>query len=385
MVRNRWEAHDEQRTVGVDNRIALFSASLRGGGAERVMVNLAHGFVERGLTVDLVLASAEGPYLSQVPPRANIIDLRASRTVLSLPGLVRYLRERQPRALISAMSHINLLALWAKSLSGVSTRIIASVHNQLSYSSAPKGRRLALRALPYLMRRCYPQAERVVAVSHCVADELIKTIKLPRDKIAVIYNPVVTPELFEKAKQPAQHAWFAQPRPPVILSVGRLTEQKDYSTLIRAFAEFRQRHAARLMILGEGEQRPILEELVKALGVERDVALPGFVGNPYAFMSKAAVFVLSSRWEGLPTVLIEALALGMTVISTNCKCGPAEILDGGRYGQLVPVGDSKALAEAIEQALFHPRDKLSNNSWAAFGLNAAVEQYMNLACAGAHA
>jgi glycosyltransferase involved in cell wall biosynthesis len=341
------------------------------------MINLARGFTGRGIQVDLVLAQATGPYLSQVPPHVRIVDLRARRVLASLFSLARYLRDNKPVALISAMGHVNMVALWAKWVSGVPTKIIVSIHIP-SIGMPPKGRAWVPRIMPYLSRLFYPRAARIVAVSQCVADDLIQTTGLPRDKIVVIYNPVVVPELFEKATQRIAHPWFEGSERSVILSVGRLEPQKDYPTLIRAFAELRRRHDVRLMILGEGEERPVLARLISELGVEQDVALPGFVDNPYPFMAKAAVFVLSSKWEGLPTVLIEALALGAPVVSTSCDCGPAEILGKDRYGELVPVADPNALVPAIERCLTRPRNSNGGKCAITFGLDRAVEQYMNI-------
>jgi glycosyltransferase involved in cell wall biosynthesis len=340
------------------------------------MVNLARGFTKRGIDVDLVLAQARGPYLSQVPARACIVDLRASKTLSSLLPLARYLRDKQPVALISAIGHANLVALWAKWLSGVSTKVIVSVHTHSS-GVQPNGHVWAVRMMPFLSRLFYPRAARIVAVSQCVANDLINTTGLPPDKISVIYNPVVFPELFERATHPIAHPWFDQPRQRIILSAGRLAPEKDYPTLIRAFAKLRRRHAVRLMILGEGGERPVLAKLITELGVEQDVTLPGFVDNPYPFMAKAAVFVLCSKREGLPTALIEALALGTPVVSTRSG-GPAEVLGKDLCGELVPVGDSKALVPAIERCLTRPRKSDGGKCAVAFGFDHAIKRYMDI-------
>ncbi|MGI9952916.1 glycosyltransferase [Moorellaceae bacterium AZ2] len=341
-------------------RLTLFLPSLRGGGAERVMVNLARGFVEQGLDVDLVLAKAEGPYLSQVPPKVRVIDLGAPRVLASLPGLVRYLRRERPQALLSAMDHANVVALWARRTARVPTRVVVSVHNTVSRASA-NAPSLRARFTPLWVRLFYPWAEAVVAVSKGVAEDLIRFTGLPREKVRVIYNPVVTPELFAKTEEPLDHPWFAPGEPPVVLSVGRLTPPKDYPTLIRAFALVRKERPARLMILGEGEERSKLEALVRELGLEADVALPGFVDNPYKYMKRAAVFVLSSAWEGFGNVLVEAMAVGMPVVSTDCPSGPAEILEGGKWGDLVPVGNVELLAKAVVHTL-------ENNSFRTKGI-----------------
>ena len=195
----------------------------------------------------------------------------------------------------------------------------------------------------------------------------------------VIYNPVVTPELYQKITEFSEHPWFAPNSPPVILGVGRLEMQKDFATLIRAFAKVQSQRPARLMILGEGISRPQLEALVRELGVAENVTLPGFVANPYAYMARSAVFVLSSLFEGLPTVLIEAMAAGTSVVSTDCKSGPAEILERGLYGKLVPVGDIEAMAKAIISTLDRPVDAvLLQQKAAEFSLKKSVAQYLEV-------
>lgn len=356
-------------------RLALFLPSLRGGGAERVMVHLARGFAERGFQVDLVLAKAEGPYLAEVPPSVRVVDLRASRVLFSLPGLVRYLRKERPYALLSALNHANVIVCLAHRLARVPSRLVISEHNTLSASRPQNARG---RLLPWFMRWTYPWADAVIAVSQGVAEDLVRTLGISAERVKVIYNPVVDDDLLTKSKEPLDHPWFTEGAPPVILGVGRLTEQKDFPNLIRAFALVRAQRPARLMILGEGELRPQLEALVHELGLQDDVALPGFVKNPYAYMARAAVFVLSSRWEGLGVALIEAMASGTPVVSTDCPSGPREILEDGRWGRLVPVGDVDALAEAIVTTLDeteHP-DVVARAK--EFNVNYAVENYLKV-------
>lgn len=359
-----------------DCRIALFLPSLRGGGAERVMVNLARGFAERGLKVDLVLAKAEGPYLSQVPPGVQVVDLGVSRILASLPGLVRYLRRERPKALLSALDHANVVALWAREFAGVPVQVVVSVHSTPSRATA-NARSLRARLMPLWVRTFYPWAHAVVAVSQGVAEDLLRMTGLPLENVRVIYNPVVTPELFIKAEEPVEHPWFSPGESPVILGVGRLTAAKDYPTLIRAFALVRKERPARLMILGEGEERPKLEAIVRDMGLERDVALPGFVENPYKYMRRAGVFVLSSSWEGFGNVLVEAMAVGTPVVSTDCPSGPAEILEGGKWGRLVPVGDQEALAFAILAWLDEKRGRAAERV-RFFVLEEIAEQYAEI-------
>jgi len=357
--------------------VAFFLPSLGGGGAERVIVNLAQGFAGRGLKVDLVLAKAEGAYLSQIPLQVRVVDLGARRVLCSLPGLVRYLRRERPQAMLSTLNHANIIALWAKKLAHVPTRLVVREANTVSME-ATNVATLKGKLMPHLIRIFYPWADAIVANSRGVAEDLMKLTGLPPDNIKVIYNPVVTPELFVKAEEPLDHPWFGPGEPPVILGVGRLTKQKDFPTLIRTFALVRKERPARLMILGEGEERPNLEALVRELGLEEDVALPGFVENPYKYMKRAAVFVLSSRWEGLPNALIEALALGAPVVATDCHGGPREILEDGKWGHLVPIGDIEALAKAILNVLYKPelQEGAIERVTQLFGLDYVIMEYL---------
>jgi glycosyltransferase involved in cell wall biosynthesis len=223
----------------------------------------------------------------------------------------------------------------------------------------------------------YPWADRITAVSEGVADDLAQAAGIPRERIQVIYNPVVTPEFKAKTEAPLDHPWFAPGEPPVVVGAGRLTIQKDFPALIRAFARVRQARPARLLILGEGEERSALEAVVRQLGVERDVSLPGFVSNPYPYMRRAALFVLSSRWEGLPGVLIEAMYCGARLVATDCPSGPREILADGRYGQLVPVGDVAALADAVRAGLDGHIPVPPAESWRLFEAGTVVDQYID--------
>jgi glycosyltransferase involved in cell wall biosynthesis len=355
--------------------IAFFLPSLLGGGAERVILNLVQGITERGLPVDLVLAAAEGPFLDQLPPAVRLVDLRAPRVLRSLGPLVGYLRRERPRVLVSSMSHANLVALWAARLAGRATPVVVTEHNTLS---AVEQGVLERGLWPPLLRAFYPWASQVVAVSHGAADDFARTSGLPRARMHVVYNPVITPAMMALARQTPDHPWFAPGQPPVILGVGRLTRQKDFPTLIRAFAEVRGRRPGRLIILGEGEERPGLEGLVRELGLSDHVALPGFRDNAMTYMAGSALFVLSSAWEGLPTVLIEALAAGTQVVSTDCPSGPREILQEGRLGRLVPVGDVAALAGAMVDALDRPSETVPLDALTPFTRDAAVDNYLRL-------
>lgn len=358
-------------------RVALLVPSLRGGGAERVMLLLANSLAKMGYDIDLVLVRAEGPYLTEVADGVRVVDLQAPRVAFSIPPLIRYLRSEKPSTMLTALSHAGVAGALATLLAGTRTRIIVSEHSTIS-RSVVRNVTPAVRLALLLVRWAYMRASGIVAVSTGVAEDLSRTLRIPPERITVIYNPVVTPELVLRSKEPVLDPWFADGEPPVILGVGRLTPAKGFDTLIGAFARVLKTHTCRLIILGEGELRGPLEEQVRNLGIESHVRLPGFVDNPYAYMRRAKVFVLSSVWEGLPTVLIEALACDCQVVATDCPSGPVEILDGGKLGTLVPVGDTKKLAQAIITALHRNTNPIELDHLKQFHLTTAVVAYSNL-------
>jgi len=358
-------------------RVAFFLPSLRGGGAERVALNLAQSFADYGVVSDLVAVSGKGEFEGQIPAGVRLVDLGASRVILGLPRLVSYLRRERPTAIISFMDHAGIVALLARRLSGASTRVICTIHNTLTHA-APNSSTLRSRLMPAFLRMFYPQADEVVAVSHGVASSFSEVTGFPLTKIRVIYNPVITPGLQTAGAGSAGHPWLSDGGPPVVIGVGRLTRQKDFSSLVRAFARVVEKRPARLLILGEGEERSSLELLVRELGLESSVALPGFLAGAHACMAQSAVFVLSSRWEGLPTVLIEALAVGTRVVATDCPSGPREILRGGELGRLVPPGDIPALAEGIVSALSGGGPRATAADLAPYTPAVAVDRYLRL-------
>lgn len=359
------------------SRVALFLGFFGGGGIERITANLAHGFVKSGIKIDLLHYDRESPHLWRLPSETRIIPLKASTVYQTLPGIVSYLRREPPSALLSASHYMNEISVLAKIISGSQTRLIVAEHNQLSKTTR-NATKLKDRLSPLASRLLYPWADGIVAVSDGVAKDLAQISHLPLDKIQTIYNPVITKEMLANAAEPVDHPWLTEKKCPVMLGVGKLEAQKDFPNLIRAFAKVRAVQEARLIILGWGPDRPELEALIKELNLEDDVDLPGYVQNPYAYMAKASLFVLSSAWEGLPTVLIEAMALGTPVVSTDCESGPSEILAGGKYGHLVPVGDSQALADAILQVL-SGNSKSVDSSWLdQFTLETATQKYLNI-------
>jgi glycosyltransferase involved in cell wall biosynthesis len=357
------------------DRLAFLTSSMNGGGAQRAMLKLAVGIARRGHRVDLVLGRAEGPYLAEVPGSLRVVDLGAPRLLAALPALTGYLRRECPLAMLSALDYVNIVALWARRAAGSTTRLVVSERNTLSAAMAHAAR-WRMRPMPWLIRRFYPWAEGVVAVSEGVADDLAAVTGLPRNRIEVIYNPVVTPDMAAMLREPVRHPWFRPGEPPVVLGVGRLTAQKDFATLVRAFASAHPRSEARLVILGEGPERASLEALVARCGVSGRVALPGFVANPYPYMASSGVFVLSSAWEGLPGVLIEALYCGVPVVATDCPSGPREVLRGG-HGRLVGVGDVEAMATEIDKALAGAVPRPGPDSWKSFDQEVVVQRYLD--------
>ncbi len=368
------------------------------------MLNLAEAFAARGHRVDLVLCRPHGHFLADVPDTVRLIPLRSAsrwRRLLRanwseirrtpsliwplirfdkasyLPGLADYLRSHRPDALLAAATYPNLMAVWGRRVAGVNTRVILTEHNHLSSKVARASKRWKLP----LVRHVYPHGDWIVATSNGVADDLSMTADIPRERISTIYNPVVNPRLLEKSRAPVDHPWFRGDGPPVVLSVGKLIERKDFATLLRAFRRVRAQRDARLVILGEGKQRDRLTRLAVELGIRDFVDLPGFSLNPFAYMARSAVFVLSSRWEGLGLVLIEALACGCPVVSTDCPSGPAEILDHGKYGALAPVGRDSELADAILSTLEKPPPRERGEERATmFDVEVASHRYLELLC-----
>ena len=359
-------------------RIALLVHDLRGGGAERVTVSLANGFASYSFIVDLVMINKVGneSYFDALSPDVNVVELEQSRTLTSPIGFWRYLNAKRPRIIISAMTHINVASIIANLASFRRTDLIVVEHNQLSRNRNSKSGlvRFAYHLVPWL----YRYATIVGAVSEGVKSDLAETAKFPIDRIRVLHNPVVTPELLEQSQQPLEHPWFVDGAPPVILGVGRLTTQKSFDMLIDAFAAVRSKVPARLVILGDGPDREALEMRAMSSGRGEDIELIGFVSNPFAYMRRAAVFALSSRWEGLPTVLIEAMACSLPVVATDCPSGPAEILRKGELGRLTPVGDVAAFADALLETLERPpaRESLEDRA-SDFNVDNAVARYLS--------
>ncbi len=335
------------------HRVAMLLPRLSGGGAERVFLDLASEWVDQH-EVDLVVMRKEGELVDHVPHGVRLVDLGIQREAVlgaleATRAFARYLRERAPRAVVSTLYWANLVALWGAWISRRDPRVLLrhpNMHSRIPEEDVD-------RVFRAMARVFYPRAERFVAVSSGVKQELVDAFGVPSERVSVVPNPVPVDRIREDAKAPLEHAFYEE-GDPVVIGMGSLTRQKDFATLIDAFARVNETRASRLLILGEGPLRSALEERVRERGLEERVDLPGFVENPFPYLDRADVFALSSRWEGLPNVLLQALAVGTPSVSTDCPSGPDEILTGPLERFLCPVGDEEALAERILEALEDP-------------------------------
>lgn len=331
-------------------RICIFIPSLGGGGAERMMVILANEFSERGYCVDLILAKSGNTYMQLLSEKVNIINLNSSRTITSILPLAKYLYTNKPRAILSALTDANIVTILAHKISFSSARLVISERSVLSYKLKTLNKTLSF-VIKALTQITYPLSHKIIAISNKVAEDLYETIYLKRSRISTIYNPVIHPQMLQSLKEEIPHIWLKEKTTPIIVSVGRLSYSKDFENLINSFSLLLKRKKAKLIILGEGELRKPLEKIVSDLSLENYIIMPGFVDNPYIYMKHADIFVQSPRYEGFGNVLVEAMACGKQVISTDCIGGPAEILENGKWGKLVPVGDAQAMANAMFDSL----------------------------------
>jgi len=363
-------------TMSEARRLAVLISFSGAGGVERMVLNLIEGIAARGVAVDLLAIRADSAHLGELPQGVRLLDLGVRHSALAVLPLVRYLRRQRPDALLVAKDRAIRAAALARRLAGWRGRLVGRLGTNLT---AALGEHSAvarwLRTAP--MRVLYRGVDQIVAVSEGVAEDTRRITGLPARRVVVVRNPVVTPQLADLAAAPSPHPWLDMPGLPVILGAGRLTEQKDFATLLRAFALVQTKRPSRLLILGEGRLRGPLETLAGELGVSGQVALPGFSPNPYAWIARAALFVLSSAWEGSPNVLTEALALGIPAVATDCPSGPRELLAGGRYGPLVAVGDHAGLAAAMLATLDAPLPAATlREAVADYTVEAAAQGYL---------
>ncbi|WP_411887148.1 glycosyltransferase [Hydrocarboniphaga effusa] len=350
------DPHSGQASGGVANkRLAVLLSFSGDGGVERMVTHLCTEFANH-VQVDLLAIKAQGHHVSRIPPSVNLIRLESRHSWTSVGEIARYLRQAKPDAMLVAKDRAGRAAIRARARVGAQMPLWIRLGTNLSAALERKSAfNRWLRTAP--MRRLYALASGVIAVSEGVRQDTLAITGLAPERVRVIRNPVITPELEALAREPVDHPWLPpreQRGEPVIMGMGRLTRQKDFPTLIRAFAAMQAQRPARLILLGEGRDRDALAALAQELGVADRLHFAGFQKNPYAWLSKADLFVLSSAWEGSPNALTEALALGVPSVSTRCPSGPDELLAEGRYGPLVNVGDHAALAVAMSQVLAEP-------------------------------
>jgi glycosyltransferase involved in cell wall biosynthesis len=357
--------------------------SLVGGGAERVVTLLLQHINRKKFEPTLVMHKRAGVYLDELPSDLRIIDLGLrKRTLYGLPNtiwrLARIIRREKPNAVLSFLTYCNLITIAAARLSGVKTAVVVSERIHLTMELKAEARKYSL--LQKLgVRALYPLADRVVANSRGIKKDLVENFGVHAKKVEVIYNPVDIRRISRLAREPVDHPWFRD-KFPVVIAVGRLEPQKGYPYLLRAFARVKKTRPCRLVMLGEGEERRRLEHLAQELGIEQDVAFLGFQKNPFKYLARADVFVLSSLWEGFPNVIIEAMVCGMPVIASNCPGGPGEIIENGSNGLLVPPTDERALADAILSVLDNPKlakrlVKSGKRRAQDFSINRKIEEY----------
>jgi glycosyltransferase involved in cell wall biosynthesis len=367
-------------SLGADpngRRIAIVLPNLAGGGAERLSLDLAGEFIARGYAVDFVLLQKFGALLQLTPSKAQIHELGACR-FRSVPlAFARYLRRRRPDAVIANMWPLTTTCVTGAILSRHAGRIVVVDHNPLSRQYAQRGRSTKL-SMSASIGTLYRLADARIGVSSGVVDDLAAIGGISRTRFEVIYNPVpVRDAAAADALLVADAAWGAG-QGARILSVGSFKAQKNQALAIRALARA-PAEMGRLLLLGDGPMRNELAALAAAEGVADRVIMPGFFADPSPFYRSADLFVLSSDYEGFGNVIVEALSFGLPVVSTDCPSGPAEILENGRYGRLVPVGDADALARAMGEALAatHDREALRRRA-RDFSLEAAADRYLAL-------
>jgi glycosyltransferase involved in cell wall biosynthesis len=396
---NLHSAFAPPHSTGGTRHVAIFMYRLSGGGAQRRSVALANGLAAQGYDVDFIVINDRSKIRDQLSPRLRFIALnspqwgglhaalyrrlpfRLIRVYLGAAAFARYLLAENPGAVIAASNRVLLSAVVARQLAG---RPMPLVLRATNFPSGNLNLWAPLRPVVDIGLRCllhliYPSATMTVAVADGVADEVARLSAVPRERIVTIFEPVLDETVVDKSKAPLAHPWLAAGEPPVLLGVGHLRMQKDFPTLIRAFALARKKRRIRLVLLGEGSQRPRLQSVIAALGVADDVYLAGYTENPFSWMARASLFVLSSAWEGLPAVLIEAMACGCPVVSTDCPSGPSEILEYGKYGRLVPCRDPQSLADAIIATLDAPvrRQALIDRAQV-FSAKASVDRYIEV-------
>jgi glycosyltransferase involved in cell wall biosynthesis len=333
--------------------VAVFASTSGHSGVDRALGHLVPAMARRGHQVDVLQVRGHGPFFNDPPPGVRIVDLGVRNTYAALPALVRYLRRYKPQVLLTDKDKVNRLALLAKWIARVQTRNVVRLGTTVSVNLASRGW-LQRQVQRLSIGRCYTLADALIVPSIGVAEDIAGYTGLSRHKIHVVPTPAIPKERFQETPTVPNHPWFERNGPPIILGVGELSKRKDFATLMRAFAIVRQQRPCRLLILGEGNERMRLSKLASDLSISNDVELRGHVTNPHNYMAHASVLGFTSRWEGMPLVLIEALASGLPIVATDCPSGPAELLQNGLYGDLVDIGDTEALAVNLLKILDNP-------------------------------
>ncbi len=358
-------------------KLAILISFSGDGGVEKMMINLLEGLISQGADIDLLVIKDRPPHFARIPETVNVIKLGPGSASLCKKPLADYLKAHQPDVLLAAKHRALKLAIRARQVSEVNTRIVGQLHTHTSEFLKHK---LWAKRVIWLasMRKLYHRADNIIAVSQGVADDILHITRMDPRKLSVIYNPVVTDELTSLANEPVDHPWLNQSDgTPVIVAAGRFNIQKDFITLIRAFALLRKQRPCRLIILGKGDLLGAYQALSNKLGISDDIFFPGFTLNPFSYMAKAQLFVLSSAWEGFGLVLAEAMAVGTPVVSTDCKSGPSEILMDNRFGKLTAVGDAQALAKAMAETLDNPQsESLLQQACERFTIAHCTKQYI---------
>ena len=360
-----------------DADVAFFVPKLSVGGAQRVTLTITEGLADRGYDVDLVLAYPGGGLRTDVDASVDVVDLDVTRLpgiglASGAPKIRSYVDRARPTVFISTMTFANVVTLLSMVGAEDGTSLVAAEHDTFGMAGGVK-----MRLTRALARHLYVRANHVIAVSEGAARSVVAGTRVSPANVSVLHNPIDVESVRAQASQPVDHPWLRDEDVSVVLGVGRMTPQKDFPTLIRAFDHLQDhREDVRLIIAGKGDGLEKLRSLVHRRGLAECVDLPGYVENVYAYMDRADVFALSSAWEGLPTVLIEALACGTPVVATDCPSGPREILRQGKLGPLVPVGDAGTLGEAIAETLDAPPDAASLRERAEeFAPQSVIEDY----------
>ena len=360
--------------------VVVYLRALYNGGTDQVMLNLIEEFIERGRSVAMVVDvdNPYSPYRNRLPPELDYVVLGAHGPLARLIKLHRYLKHEQPRSLLSAGFFPNIFAIIARRLSGLDLRLVVTEHNTPTINRQRAAPWEARRWFLPFARLFYPHADALVAVSNGTASDLADAIGVEPKRVRRIYNPIVSNALYDQSREAVNHPWFSDSDIPVVIALGRLEPEKNFALLIRAFVHVRREMACRLVIFGDGSEQAMLEKLIDGHGLTDCAQLQHFVPNPHAFTARASLLVASSLCEGLSNVLVEAIALGTPVVSTDCPFGPTEILDAGRYGKLVPVGNPEQLAQAMLATLRRRPERVPPSWLEQFTTRQSADHYLEL-------